>query len=40
VLIAEPGLAAERFGFKAALSSLDQIINTAWAWHQKAHPQR
>jgi UDP-glucose-4-epimerase GalE len=40
VLIAEPGLARERVGFKAVFSSIDQIIETAWAWHQKSHPQR
>jgi UDP-glucose-4-epimerase GalE len=40
VLVAAPALAMERIGFKASLSSLDQIIKTAWAWHQKAHPQR
>jgi UDP-arabinose 4-epimerase len=40
MLIADPGLAMERIGFRAAHSSLDEIIRTAWAWHQNAHARR
>ena len=33
VLVADPGLAAELLGWRAALSDLDTIIRTALAWH-------
>jgi UDP-glucose-4-epimerase GalE len=32
-LVADPGLAAERLGWRARLSDLDTIIRTALAWH-------
>jgi UDP-arabinose 4-epimerase len=35
VLVADAGLAKEKLGWVPALGSLEQIIGTAWAWHQK-----
>jgi UDP-arabinose 4-epimerase len=35
VLVADAGLAKEKLGWVPALGSLDHIIGTAWAWHQK-----
>ncbi len=40
VLIADVSLAGRELGFKAARSSIDQIVETAWRWHQKTHPPR
>jgi len=40
VLIADARRAKERFGFSASRSDLKTIVQTAWAWHQKAHPRR
>lgn len=40
VLVADPGKAQRRLGFKAARSDLPNIIRSAWAWHQQAHPRR
>lgn len=39
VLVADPRLAESRLGFKASRSGLPNIIRSAWAWHQKAHPR-
>lgn len=36
VLVADPGLAAEIFGWRARHSDLDTIIRTALAWHTRA----
>lgn len=38
-LIADPALAMRTLGFQANHSSLEHIVDTAWNWHQKAHPQ-
>jgi UDP-arabinose 4-epimerase len=35
VLVADAGLAKEKLGWVPALGSLEHIIGTAWAWHQK-----
>lgn len=35
VLVADAGRAKEKLGWEPQLGSLDQIIGTAWAWHQK-----
>jgi UDP-glucose-4-epimerase GalE len=35
VLVADAVLAKEKLGWVPALGSLDHIIGTAWAWHQK-----
>ena len=35
VLVADAGLAKEKLGWVPTLGSLEQIIGTAWAWHQK-----
>lgn len=37
-LVADPRLARKELGFVASRSSLDNIIETAWRWHQKTHP--
>ena len=34
-LVAEPGRAQKKLGWKPTHSSLDEIIDTAWAWHQQ-----
>jgi UDP-glucose-4-epimerase GalE len=34
-LVAEPGRAHSAFGWKPKLSSMEQIIETAWSWHRK-----
>ena len=39
VLVADPALAESRLGFKPNRSDLPNIIRSAWAWHQKAHPR-
>ena len=35
VLVADAALAKEKLGWMPALGALEQIIGTAWAWHQK-----
>ncbi len=40
ILVAQPALAREVLGFAPRHSSLEDIIGSAWAWHQKAHPQK
>ena len=35
VLVADAGLAKTKLGWQPALGSLEHIIGTAWAWHQK-----
>jgi UDP-glucose 4-epimerase/UDP-arabinose 4-epimerase len=40
VLVADPSLAEKRLGFRARHSDLSNIIRSAWAWHQKAHPKQ
>jgi UDP-glucose 4-epimerase/UDP-arabinose 4-epimerase len=40
ILVADPALSKGRLGFVATRSSLQNIIRSAWAWHQKAHPLR
>jgi UDP-glucose 4-epimerase len=39
-LVADASLAREVMGFRPARSDLQTIVASAWAWHQKAHPQR
>jgi UDP-arabinose 4-epimerase len=39
VLVADPAIAERRLGFKANRSDLPNIIRSAWAWHQRAHPR-
>jgi UDP-glucose 4-epimerase/UDP-arabinose 4-epimerase len=39
-LVADPGKAKRQLGFKATRSDLPNVIRSAWAWHQKAHPRR
>jgi UDP-glucose 4-epimerase/UDP-arabinose 4-epimerase len=39
VLVADPSNAEKRLGFTASRSALSNIIRSAWAWHQKAHPR-
>jgi UDP-glucose 4-epimerase/UDP-arabinose 4-epimerase len=38
-LVADPALARRVLGFVAPRSDLRTIVETAWAWHQKAHPR-
>lgn len=40
ILVAQPALARSVLGFAPHYSSLEDIIGSAWAWHQKAHPQK
>ena len=40
ILVAQPALARDVLGFAPRYSSLEDIIGSAWAWHQKAHPQK
>lgn len=40
VLIADATKARDVLGFTPRYSSLQDIIGSAWNWHQKAHPQR
>jgi UDP-glucose-4-epimerase GalE len=40
ILVAQPALARQVLGFAPRYSSLENIIGSAWAWHQKAHPQK
>ena len=35
VLVADPSLAAERFGWRAQRTSLDDIVGDAWKWHAR-----
>lgn len=37
-LVADPSASKTILGFEPARSSLPEIIRSAWAWHQKAHP--
>lgn len=39
-LVADPSAARKVLKFVPACSDLPTIIRTAWAWHQKAHPQK
>ena len=39
ILVADPSCARRRLGFTAIRSGLPNIIRSAWAWHQKAHPR-
>lgn len=39
-LVADAGAARETLGFDPTRSSLNTIVDTAWAWHQRAHPLR
>jgi UDP-arabinose 4-epimerase len=39
VLVADPSNAERRLGFTASRSELPNIVRSAWAWHQKAHPR-
>jgi hypothetical protein len=40
VLIADPTRARQMLGFKPVHSDLSNIVETAWAWHRRAHPHR
>jgi UDP-arabinose 4-epimerase len=40
ILVADPSKAERKLGFKACRSDLRNIVRSAWAWHQKAHPRR
>jgi UDP-glucose 4-epimerase/UDP-arabinose 4-epimerase len=40
ILVADPTLAKDRLGFHATRSDLQNVVCSAWAWHQKAHPRR
>src|SRR5206468_12348133 len=37
-LVADPSAARETLRFSPVHSDLANIVSTAWAWHQKAHP--
>ena len=37
-LVSDPSLAKQVLDFKACRSDLRTIVETAWAWHIKAHP--
>lgn len=37
-LIADPSASRSILGFQPRHSSLPEIVRSAWAWHQKAHP--
>src|SRR3954470_7510225 len=37
-LVADPAAARETLQFRPVHSDLANIVRTAWAWHQKAHP--
>ena len=39
-LVADPALAKRVLGFSPTRSDLRNIVETAWAWHLKAHPYR
>ena len=38
-LVADPSAGARRLNLRPTHSDLATIIRTAWAWHQKAHPE-
>jgi UDP-arabinose 4-epimerase len=40
ILVADPTFSKKRLGFKATQSNLQNIVRSAWKWHQKAHPKR
>jgi UDP-arabinose 4-epimerase len=40
ILVADPARAEKHLGFRARRSDLRDIIGSAWAWHQKAHPRQ
>jgi UDP-glucose 4-epimerase/UDP-arabinose 4-epimerase len=40
VLVADPSSAKVELGFTASRSALTTIVQTAWAWHLTAHPDR
>ena len=40
VLVADPSRAGELLGWKPALSDLDTILKTAWAWHSRGTQAR
>jgi UDP-glucose-4-epimerase GalE len=40
VLVADASVARTELGFAPAKSDLKTIIQTAWAWHRRAHPRR
>ena len=40
VLIADPARARRALGFDPVRSDLPTIVQTAWAWHRRAHPRR
>jgi UDP-glucose 4-epimerase len=40
ILVANPSAAREKLNFKPVCSDLRSIISSAWAWHEKAHPER
>src|SRR5262249_6463918 len=39
ILVADPARSVAKLGFVAERSSLETIVRSAWAWHQKAHPR-
>jgi UDP-glucose-4-epimerase GalE len=39
-LVADPTAARKALDFNPTHSSLEEIIKSAWAWHQKAHPEK
>ena len=40
VLVCDPARARNQLGFKPTSSELSNIVDTAWRWHQKAHPKK
>lgn len=40
VLVADASLAQAELGFAPHRSDLKTIIQTAWAWHRRAHPRK
>jgi UDP-glucose-4-epimerase GalE len=40
VLVADATLAKTELGFAPVSSDLKTIVQTSWAWHRRAHPQR
>jgi UDP-glucose 4-epimerase len=39
VLVADASLSQKELGFAPRLSDLKTIVETAWAWHRRAHPR-
>ena len=39
VLVADASLSRRELGFTPRLSDLKTIVQTAWAWHRRAHPR-